>query len=797
MSKNSRTRWLVLLLLLLAFLLRVYRLGAQSLWYDEGVSAYLTTLSPAELTRWTAEDIQPPLYYYVLYLWVRGAGRSEFALRFPSLFFGVLMVPMFYLLGKRLAGEKAAIIAALLAAISPLYLWYSQEARMYTLFTFLGLLSCWLLLKLANPGSQPAGGFTSLAYLLTNVAALYTHYFAFFLLAFQGLFSLITGLANAGKSPQGRHRLLGILALQGASVLAYAPWLPFLLNRYRVDVSYWEGTLKLHEALRKVLISFSLGETMLEQKALPLALIYGGLFLLSLTLMAVAHKRHSVLFLALYLFIPLVAVLALTYRNPKFNPRYLMFASPAFLLTIAGGMGAMWELRPRFLFRGILAAMALFVAASAFQSDHNLYCDPAFTKADFRGVARYIKEHIGPNETVLLVSGHMYPVFAYYYGWEGWTPLPPLRIISTKDVLNFEVADSLNEALAGKEGVWVVLWQDEVVDPNGVVLKLLAENCRPMPVEASFWHVRLRHYRMPPGVRFSSSPSIEHPAEVNFGGLVKFLGYDLDGRKLTLYWQALKPLREDYKVTVNVLDEAGHIWGRADRRPAAYLYPTMRWRPGEVVFGEMELPLLPGTPPGEYRLSIGVYSEAAPQGLDVLDERGAPQGKRAFVGKVEVTELRELRPGENYPVEPAVNIPLTPEITLRGFRLTPGKLRPGDVLHIVMLWEATSIPRSDYQLILRLTDSQGGQVERSYPPAGESFPTSRWPQGGIVLGQYAFRIPPSTGAGKAAFSAVLIGPGGAAGKPVPIGEVEIAPVQRTFELPRPRVELDANFADFA
>jgi 4-amino-4-deoxy-L-arabinose transferase-like glycosyltransferase len=110
----------LLALVLLALALRVTRLDAQSLWYDEGVTAQVAAQGLTELTRWTADDIQPPLYYYVVAGWNRLAGRSEWALRFPSALFGVLTVPLFYALGRRLFDRRAALLAALLAALSPL-----------------------------------------------------------------------------------------------------------------------------------------------------------------------------------------------------------------------------------------------------------------------------------------------------------------------------------------------------------------------------------------------------------------------------------------------------------------------------------------------------------------------------------------------------------------------------------------------------------------------------------------------------------------------------------------------------
>ena len=141
--------------------MRVYRLGDQSLWYDEAVTAQVAAQGIAELTRWTADDIQPPLYYYAVAGWTRLAGRGEWALRFPSAAFGVLTVALLAAAARRLfgrgrAGQVAALAAALLAALSPLYVYYAQEARMYTLLVFLGLLAGYALLRAA--GGRRSGG---------------------------------------------------------------------------------------------------------------------------------------------------------------------------------------------------------------------------------------------------------------------------------------------------------------------------------------------------------------------------------------------------------------------------------------------------------------------------------------------------------------------------------------------------------------------------------------------------------------------------------------------------------------
>ena len=141
-------------MLLAAFALRLYRLGAASLWYDETVSVILAQKDWLALTHHTAGDIHPPLYYYLLHLWGRLAGWSEFAVAFLSLFFGVLLIALVYRVAREWFNARVARFAALLVALSPYNLWYSQEVRMYTLGAFLGLASTYLFVRMLQRASH-------------------------------------------------------------------------------------------------------------------------------------------------------------------------------------------------------------------------------------------------------------------------------------------------------------------------------------------------------------------------------------------------------------------------------------------------------------------------------------------------------------------------------------------------------------------------------------------------------------------------------------------------------------------
>lgn len=137
MKSSSRDLGLVLLLLLLilgvAAGLRFYNLGTQSLWSDEGNSAALAMRSLTEIAHDAANDIHPPLYYWLLRLWTQVFGVSETPLRSLSALLGVLLVLATTHLGSICFNRNIGLAAGFIAALAPFQVYYSQEARMYML----------------------------------------------------------------------------------------------------------------------------------------------------------------------------------------------------------------------------------------------------------------------------------------------------------------------------------------------------------------------------------------------------------------------------------------------------------------------------------------------------------------------------------------------------------------------------------------------------------------------------------------------------------------------------------------
>jgi mannosyltransferase len=669
-SPATRIRIGFLALMLIAFVLRAFRLDGQSLWYDEAVTAQLARSSPAELTRWTANDIQPPLYYYIVSGWGRLAGWSEWSLRWPSLVFGVLLTPLLAVVARRLTRQpRVALLAALLAALHPLLLYYSQEARMYSLLLALSLLAVFSILR----GAWLAGHWRfSALYVLAATAAIYTHYFALFLLvalvlAFWPERPRTAGLVIAGVNQTGLAHLSFVqqpLFTLGRSpgvvqpfvltnlvvLLLYLPWLGALLNRLALDRSYWQGGLKLDEALRSVAIHFTSGETMRESPGLWLLLPYGLVTVIAVVRLIHlsrrqdepgAAARQTLRYALLWVTIPVIGVLTLAWFAPKFSARYVLLALPGLLILWSAGLA--WPagepatarlaaiLRRRWQLI-LSSAAVIWLVVGALWSNGNWFFDRAFQKDDWRSLAAFLRPRLDANETVILVSGHAAPVWNYYAPDIPALRLPAIEVLDVDAVLSFaNTVEPLRTTFAETTaftGAWVVLWQDEVVDPAGIVPVQLELAGREKGQSSTFWGLTVRRFSNLRPHRFVEAPPITQPLRVDFGEQLTLLGYHvMEDGDLLLFWQRPSnntKLAEDYHITGETVDAQGRLRFRlSDRRPAAYTYPVARWRAGEVVMGQIQANdwLGPSPEVGTYTLHLTVYGlhDGQPQTLSTSD----------------------------------------------------------------------------------------------------------------------------------------------------------------------------------
>lgn len=596
----KRSRLLLLSFILLAWGLRLHHLDVQSLWYDEGVTVQVARMGIGDLARWTAGDIQPPFYYLAIAGWLRlldpWAGPLAYVLRFISAGCGLLLVPLLWAIGRRLWDERAGWLVAWAVAMAPLLVYYSQEARMYALLMVLVSLAGLALVRQTASGRRQSSRRDWIIYTSAGLAALYTHYFAGFVLLALALYWLLL----RQRSGRDRQTLRPFLIANSIILLGFLPWLPAMLNRFQVDSSYWAGTLKLGEAFFDLVANFAVGatEVMLEQdaRAWLFGFLAAGLaWLAALLSRPRQNEQRPLLLLVLWGLAPIGLILLLAYRTPKFNPRYLLVAWPAWALFIGGGLGSLWSpglsrgqggpgswmahTVSRFLF---VATLALVLAAQLVGLA-NWFGNPNFAKSAWRDAIAEMYFNRAPGEAALLVSGHAFPVFDAYLPAELGVPryrLPEIEILDVSQVLGWEeTARSLNRDLAGKPGVWLFLWQNEVVDPANVATTLLDRFAEPLSTP-TFPYLGLRHYRLRSDGLFPERPPVSQPG-VDLSGQLRLAGIEQVPGGLWLYWQGLQPDLPDLHVSLVVRDDAGNVLFQQDGRPAGYDFPTTRWQVGE------------------------------------------------------------------------------------------------------------------------------------------------------------------------------------------------------------------------
>ncbi len=732
---------LILVLLGAAFVLRLYRLGALSFWYDEGYSLLLARFSLWDAARWTARDIVPPFYYHLLHFWLRWVGEAgEFGARLLSVYVGMLALSLGYQVGRRLFGRSAGLLTLLLMVFSPLYLRHAQDARMYMLLTMAALAAIWALTGILFGGARrfPLIGWWGVWGISLGILC-YTHTVGLFLTAAQ-----VAVLAFfSWRQGRLRERLGPVLLVGGILFVSYLPWLWMVRDQFAQNAGYFPGTLLPLPMLTEALASFATGDAFVYLTSNFPTIVLLVIFLLAL--LVLFRRRtdpsvsHGTVALLLLLFVPLFIMAVIFYKIPKFSPRYAAAASPAFFVLLGGGLALLGQSGG---WRRWLAGVGLLSVIGLWSYGiWEVYTDVRLYNDDFRGAAHYISEHIAPDETVLLLSGHFFPVWDYYYQGE-WTPLPDISILDLNRRLNYSVAETLNSALANRRGVWVIHWQDEVIDPNGYTAMLLGQEGQRETIPSYFKGVGLTHYRWDQAPHFSSEPEIQMPLEGAFGP-VELLGYSQTERDVvTFFWRTREPLTRDYQVALRLVDGQGRDWGSRDQRPASYLYPTDYWRPGDIVFGRAEIPMEPGTPQGNYYLRISLYDKESREPLPLYNSRGEWLGEWQTAP---VTLTRRWGMDE-FPTErvTATAVDFDSTLKLVGYRRSMEQVGAGMPVDVDFYCFVQG-PVVNAAALRLSWISNGSAVLSATLPLVEGYETARWVQGEFVRGRYTVRVPLTAG----------------------------------------------------
>ena len=588
----------VLVITFAALALRLWHLEFLSLWWDEGVSIYLAKAGIPAMTvaKDFTVDLHPPAYHLALGGWLSLLGASVFSDRLFSTFAGVLTIPLCYQLVRRVCDRLAGIIAAVLAAASPIAIYYSQETRMYAFLPLLALLSLYVSTRvLQKPETR-----WWIFWVLANTLGLYAYYYLGMLSMAESVVLFVFALQN--------QRFKSWLVAQIALSATYVPWLAIMLRRVDQSLLSLPISTEVHltrsqfvwENLQSFTVGFSLP---------PDGQYLMGLFLaLGLLGAASLARRQPLLFslLVLSITIPFVgAGLVLSFR-PFFFPRFILFVVVPIWTLVAIGLTAERRVWP-------IAAivLGLILAGNGWTWYHERTSPRSGgTLDDYRAVFTNLAAKAQPGDVV--ICG--YPWQVGYV--EAYLSNKHLRPVFLPGHLRLGQIASL---LAPSDRVWVYSYSpDHRFDGDWPEIVLQPTYATHFVDE--FGDSRIRLFSPPAtATPRPSSPiaTLGNTLELDSAEIGSTQVSPGDRLSLALFWSARARPEANYTVFVHVVGPDGKIWTQQDAQPVHGAFPTKQWSAGETVVDRYLISLSANTPAGAYRIEVGMYQPSTGQRLKV------------------------------------------------------------------------------------------------------------------------------------------------------------------------------------
>ena len=392
----------------------------RGLWVDEAISVDLAGRSFGAMLRQIGRaDVHPPLHAVLLWLTARVAGTSELSMRLPSMLAGAGLVPVLWLAGRSLYDRRTALVAAALGAVSPLLVWYSQEARMYSLFMLLAVVALWAQVKAVREGGTGAWAW----YAVASAALLWTQYFSVLVVAVQqvGFAAAVLRARREDRANAARIARGWVLSMLAIAV-AVAPLFPIFSDQVASYGSRRAASppsaagaaaaggvdqLSVYSVLANAVwavAGFHADRTMAQIVALwPLGL------LVCLLVLGRRRSAATTLVVAMATFPPAVLFFVGLHKRDLFELRYFVATAPLavllaarFLTTIAR---ARWAVP-------IASGLAVAVLLAGLADQQLNGANPR--RYDFRGALASVEARAHPGDTVLFAPSYLAAVVDYY-----------------------------------------------------------------------------------------------------------------------------------------------------------------------------------------------------------------------------------------------------------------------------------------------------------------------------------------------------------------------------------------------
>lgn len=399
-NRKDYTLFYLAFILLFGAALRIYKLGTNSLWFDEGLD-----LMYADKIISLKDTCLLPFHVILNYCWGR-LGSSEFILRLPSAIFGIISILVIYRLGKLFFDKKIGLVSAVILAISPFHIYYSQETRMYSILLLLVLLAVYFLERFLRNGKF---GYL-FGYVIFTVLSIFVHYIALAVLLAENIFFLIYFKKCKYLRAKWFIGHFIILLLMSPGLL-----LIFSQLRYIVKSSLWWWVSSISwKTIPITLKNFSIGYNATSITYIPACALYFFLFIWGIY---VARRKNEDIALLLFcLFIPILIVFVMSIFKSFYVDRYFISGLPFYLIIVANGIAG---LKKRYL---IASLFIIFIFSYlSLKNYYSNYLPNSFIhhvgvqiKTDTRSVAKYICENFEEEDLISHADENTVPQIWYY-----------------------------------------------------------------------------------------------------------------------------------------------------------------------------------------------------------------------------------------------------------------------------------------------------------------------------------------------------------------------------------------------
>jgi len=276
-----------------------------------------------------------------------------------------------------------------------------------------------------------------------------------------------------------------------------------------------------------------------------------------------------------------------------------------------------------------------------------------------------------------------------------------------------------------------------------------------------------------------------HPLTADLAHVALLIGYDVVGEprsgesaEVAVWFRVLNaPDQGGYGPVARLTDPWGFVWGEAH----PFHYPSEQWTPGEWIVDHLTIPVAPGAPPGDYSVRFSLYSAGADSLLPVLDDAGRYAGTTVelplHLARAAAPALSE---DDGLSIRTRLDV-RTGGLTLLGANLDTESARPGERLYLTLFWQADEPSLPNYDVYLNL----GETTLYTGAPVHNTYPTSGWTTGELVVDRYDPRLPLNTPPGDYPLRLRLNDPAtdSTHGLVLDLGVVTVQATERTFDIP--------------